>query len=293
MTMTKKTRENLAGWCFIAPQVIGYLCFVALPLVFSLYLCFAEWDLINFPTFNGLTNIKWVLEDPIFWKSIGNTFTYIIITVPLTIFISLGLAILTNRKLPFMKFFKAALFLPMITSTVAIAMVWFFIYEPTGGVLNTILMWLGVDNPPQWLQDTAWAKFAIIILSVWLKMGYYYIIFDAAVKNVPKEQYEAAELDGATSFTKITKILLPEIAPQMFFVSVMLFIDVFNMFSEVYMMTNGGPDYSTYTLSMYIYHYAFEEFNMGVAAVGSWSVFILVGIITVIQFIFKKKAGVE
>lgn len=293
MTLSKKARRNLAGWCFITPQIIGYLCFVALPLLFSLYLCFAEWDLMNFPTFVGLKNFKWVLHDRIFWKSIKNTFIYIIITVPLTIVVSLGLAILTNRKLPLMKFFRAALFLPMITSTVAIAMVWYFIYEPTGGVLNTVLMWLGVSNPPQWLQDTFWAKIAIIILSVWLKMGYYYIIFDAAVKNVPKEQYEAADIDGANSWVKIRKILLPEIGPQMFFVSVMLFIDVFNMFSEVYMMTGGGPDYSTYTLSMYIYHYAFEEFNMGVAAVGSWSLFVLVGIITVIQFFFKKRAGVE
>ena len=284
MTLTKDTRRNVAGWCFVAPQVIGYLCFVALPLLFSLYLCFAEWNFIDFPTFVGVDNFKYVFNDRIFWKSIGNTLVYIVITDPLTICISLGLAILTNRKLPFMKFFRAALFLPMVTSTVAIAMVWFFIYEPTGGVLNTILMWMGVSNPPQWLQDTFFAKIAIIILTVWLKMGYYYIIFDAAVKNVPKEQYEAADLDGANAFTKIRKILLPAIGPQMFFVSVMLFIDVFNMFSEVYIMTNGGPDYSTYTLSMYIYHYAFSEFEMGKAAVGSWVLFALVGIITFIQF---------
>lgn len=293
MTLTKKARSNLAGWCFVAPQVIGYLCFVALPLLFSLYLCFAEWNFIDFPTFIGFDNFAYVFQDRIFWKSIGNTFIYIIITVPLTIVVSLGLAILTNRKLPFMKFFRAALFLPMVTSTVAIAMVWFFIYEPTGGVLNTILTWMGVSNPPQWLQDTFWAKIAIIILTVWLKMGYYYIIFDAAVKNVPAEQYEAADLDGASAWVKIRKILLPYIGPQMFFVSVMLFIDVFNMFSEVYIMTNGGPDYSTYTLSMYIYFYAFTEFDMGKAAVGSWMLFAFVGIITFIQFKFKKRAGIE
>ena len=223
----------------------------------------------------------------------GNTLIYICIVVPLTLLTSLILALLTNRKLPFMKFYRAAFFLPMVTSTVAISMVWLFIYQPYGGVLNTILEGVGISNPPHWLQDEFWARFAVSIVMIWLKIGYYYIIFDAGLKNIPTELYEAAEIDGANAFTKIKNITLPMLSSVMFFVSVMLFIDVFNMFNEVYIMTAGGPNYSTYTLSMYIYFYAFTEFDMGRAAVASWVLFALVGVVTLIQFKVKKRLVYE
>lgn len=292
--MTKRARkENIISYIFIGPQLIGFLAFVAFPLLFSIYLCFAEWNFIDMPTFVGLKNFNAIFNDAIFWKSIGNTFIYIAITVPLTLISALILALLTNRKLPFLKFYRAAFFLPMVTSTVAIAMVWLFIYQPYGGILNTILESFGVKNPPSWLQDSTWARLSVAIVSIWLKVGYYYIIFDAGLKNIPQELYEAADIDGASLLTKIKNITLPMLSPVMFFVSVMLFIDVFNMFNEVYIMTQGGPDYATYTLSMYIYFYAFRHFDMGRAAVASWVLFTLVGIVTVIQFKVKKKLVFE
>lgn len=292
--MTKRARkENIISYIFIGPQLIGFLAFVAFPLLFSIYLCFAEWNFIDMPTFVGLKNFNAILNDAIFWKSIGNTFIYIAITVPLTLISALILALLTNRKLPFLKFYRAAFFLPMVTSTVAIAMVWLFIYQPYGGILNTILESFGVKNPPSWLQDSTWARLSVAIVSIWLKVGYYYIIFDAGLKNIPQELYEAADIDGASLLTKIKNITLPMLSPVMFFVSVMLFIDIFNMFNEVYIMTQGGPDYATYTLSMYIYFYAFRHFDMGRAAVASWVLFTLVGIVTVIQFKVKKKLVFE
>jgi len=188
-----------------------------------------------------------------------------------------------------MKFYRGALFLPMVTSTVAIAMVWSFIYQPNGGVLNTFLGMFGVEEMPGWLVDTKYARFAVSIVGIWLKVGYYYIIFDAGLKNIPQELYEAAEIDGASTWTKIKRITIPMLSSVMFFVSVMLFIDIFNMFNEVYIMTQGGPDYSTYTLSMYIYFYAFNQFDMGRAAAASWVLFGLVGIVTLIQFKVKKR----
>lgn len=292
--MTKQERrENRAGLLFVAPQVLGYLAFVAFPLLFSIYLCFAEWDLINMPQFVGLANIQALFRDRIFWKSILNTLIYIAIVVPSTLICSLTLAILTNRKLPFMKFYRGALFLPMVTSTVAIAMVWSFIYQPNGGILNTILGKFGVTNPPGWLVDTRWARFAVSLVGIWLKVGYYYIIFDAGLKNIPEELYEAAEIDGASAWVKIKNITIPMLSSVMFFVCVMLFIDVFNMFNEVYIMTQGGPDYSTYTLSMYIYFYAFNQFDMGRAAAASWVLFALVGLVTLIQFKVKKRLVYE
>lgn len=294
MKMTKKQKtENLFGYIFVGPQLLGFLLFVAFPLVFSIYLCFSYWDFNTMPTFIGFQNFEAIFRDEIFWKSIGNTFIYILITVPLTLLTSLSLALLTNRKLPFMKFYRAAFFLPMVTSTVAIAMVWLIIYDTNGGVLNGILYSLGVRDLPKWLQEGPLARFAISVITIWLKVGYYYIIFDAGLKNIPTELYEAAQIDGASAWTKIRRITVPMLSSVMFFVTVMLFIDVFNMFNEVYIMTGGGPDYSTYTLSMYIYFYAFNQFDMGRAAVASWVLFVLIAIITIIQFKVKKRLVVE
>ena len=292
MTRRQK-RETLFGYIFTGPQIIGYLSFVLFPMVFSLVLCFCQWDLSETLTFVGFKNFEAIFRDTIFWKSIGNTFIYLLIVVPLTLLTSLTLALLTNRKLPFMKFYRAAFFLPMVTSTVAIAMVWTFIYQPEGGIINAFLNSLGVLNAPRWLLDPKFARWAVSILSIWLKAGYYYIIFDAGLKNIPNELYEAADIDGASLFRKVIKITIPMLSSVMFFVSVMLFIDVFNMFNEVYIMTAGGPDYTTYTLSMYIYFYAFNQFDMGRAAVASWILFAFVGIVTAIQFIIKKKVVYE
>lgn len=292
MTRQEK-RENRAGWIFVLPQFLGFAIFVAFPLFFSIYLCFSEWNFIDLPTYVGTKNIEALFRDRIFWKSILNTLIYIAIVVPLTLLCSLSLAILTNRKLPLMKFYRGAFFLPMVTSTVAIAMVWSFIYQPNGGILNTVLGVFGVKNPPAWLVDTKWARFAVSLVGIWLKVGYYYIIFDAGLKNIPEELYEAAEIDGASPWIKIKNITIPMLSSVMFFVSVMLFIDIFNMFNEVYIMTQGGPDYSTYTLSMYIYFYAFNQFDMGRAAAASWVLFGLVGIVTLIQFKVKKRLVYE
>lgn len=292
LTKLEKKR-NIVGYLFIAPQLIGFLVFVVFPLVFSLYLCFSEWNMIDPPTYVGLRNFEAVFRDRIFWKSMGNTFIYIAIVVPLTLITSLTLALLTNRKLKLMKFYRAAFFLPMVTSTVAIAMVWTFIYQPEGGIINSLLASIGIQNLPNWLNDEKFARIAVSIVSIWLKVGYYYIIFDAGLKNIPKEMYEAADIDGASPLRKIWKITLPMLSSVMFFVTVMLFIDIFNMFIEVYIMTAGGPDYSTYTMSMYIYFYAFKQDDMGRAAVASWVLFALVGIVTAIQFKVKKKLVVE
>lgn len=289
----KEKRENIIGYVFIAPQLVGFVLFVAFPLVFSLVLCFSEWNMIDMPELVEFANFSAVFHDRIFWKSIGNTFIYIAIVVPLTLLSSLTLAILTNRKLPFMKFYRAAFFLPMVTSTVAIAMVWMFIYQADGGILNSVLAVFGVKNLPNWLQDTVLARFAVSVVSIWLKVGYYYIIFDAGLKNIPTELYEAADIDGASPWRKVRRITVPMLSSVTFFVTVMLFIDIFNMFNEVFIMTAGGPDYSTYTLSMYIYFYAFKEFDMGRAAVASWVLFALVGIVTVVQFKLKKKVVFE
>lgn len=292
MTRTEK-KENLFGWIFVGPQVLGFLLFVLVPMIFSIVLCFCEWNIIDAPEFVSTKNIEFVFQDPIFWQSMINTFIYIAIIMPCTLVSALVLALLTNRKLPFMKYYRAAFFLPMVTSTVAISMVWAFIYTTEGGIINTVLRSIGIQNPPKWLEDPNLARISVSIVSIWLKTGYYYIIFDAGLKNIPTDLYEAADIDGCSPIRKLFKITIPMLSPVMFFVCVMLFIDAFNMFNEVYIITGGGPDNATRTLSMYIYFYAFEEFNFGKAAVASWVLFGLVAIVTAIQFGFKKKVVYE
>ena len=286
----KKTKRKPNGLVVYISTSYWITTLCSFPVIASVYLCFTYWNFIDFPEWIGLENFKKVFTDPIFYKSIGNTLIYIVLTVPTTMAVSLTLAILTNRKIRFLKLFRAAIFLPMVTSTVSIAMVWFWIYEPSFGILNSVFRLIGINEPPLWLLDTNWAKIAIAIMSIWLKMGYYYIIFDAGIKNIPNNLYEAADIDGASIWTKVRKITIPLLSPVMFFVSIMLFIDIFNMFSEVYIMTKGGPDYSTYTLVMYIYFSAFGgNFNMGEAAVASMVLFALVGVITMIQFKLQKR----
>lgn len=290
----RQRKTDIAGWLLIAPQVIGYLIFVAFPLIFSFVLCFSSWNMITIPKLVGLDNFTKIFQDQIFWKSMGNTFLYVFMVVPITLVCSLSLALLTNKKLPLKPFYRAAFFLPMVTSTVAISMVWAFIYQPDTGILNIILRTIGISDPPYWLGNKKFARFAVAIVSIWLKVGYYYLIFDAGLKNIPQDMYDAAMLDGASWIRRIFSITIPMLGSVMFFVIVMLFIDVFNMFNEVYMMTGGGPDFSTYTMSMYIYNYAFGSFaDMGRAAVASWILFLLIGIVTLIEFKIKKKAVYE
>jgi len=288
--MTKQERrENRAGLLFVAPQVLGYLAFVAFPLLFSIYLCFAKWDLINMPQYVGLTNINALFRDRIFWKSILNTLIYIAIVVPATLICSLTLAILTNRKLPFMKFYRGALFLPMVTSTVAIAMVWSFIYQPNGGILNTILGKFGVTNPPGWLVDTKWARFAVSLVGIWLKVGYYYIIFDAGLKNIPEELYEAAKIDGAGFWRTTFSVTLPMMKGTTNVLIILGIVGSLKTFDLVKLLTGGGPGRSTTVMNTYLYEKAFNDFNAGGAA----SIGVAILIIAMIMSFLQVKLGKE
>lgn len=279
-------RDSFWGYVMVAPQVIGLLVFVAFPVLMAVYLCFTSWDMINPPQFVGLENFKSVFigDKDIFWKTIANTFILLAGIIPLTIACSLGLAVLCNKQLGGLSFYKAAFFLPMVTSSVSIAIVWFWLYAPDFGLINAILAAIGLKNQPGWLTDPAWAKVAIIIMSVWMKLGYYFILFLAGLKGISRSYYEAAEIDGATSFQIFRKITLPMLSPVTFFCVVMLFIDFFNLFDVPFVLTRGGPAYSTYTLVLYVYNQAFQFFKIGEAAVSSMLLFVIVAIVTFIQF---------
>ncbi len=286
--LTKK--DNLYGYLFVAPQIIGLILFVLVPLAFAMYLCFCDWNFFGDPKWVGLKNFRLVFgfDGEIFYKTIWNTAVLMLGIVPLTMACALGLALLANKKLAFLDFYKGALFMPMVTSSVAIAMVWYWLFAPDLGLINFALGKIGL---PQlgWLTDPKWSKLPVILMTVWQKTGYYFIIFLAGLKGISRTYYEAAEIDGASASQRFFHITLPQLSPVTFFVFVMLVIDVFNLFGEAYVLTRGGPVYSTYTLMMYIYNEGMHYFNLGKASVASIVLILLAGSISAIQFALSKR----
>lgn len=283
LSLRYSTQEHLWGYLFIIPQVIGLLAFVLVPVGFSLYLCFAKWDFFKPPEWVGFRNFERVLADPYFHQAVSNTLIIVFLYVPITVLISLGLALLTNRQIPGLNLFKAGFFLPMITTSVAIAIVWYWLFAPDFGLINAFLSIFGIQGPG-WLADPKWAKQAVIIMMSWQAMGYFYLLFLAGLKQIPAEYYEAAAIDGANRWQVLFKITLPLLSPTTFFVITTMLIGAFTTFDLAYILTRGGPVRSTYTIVMYIYDEAFRNFRMGAAAVGSWVLFLALFIITAIQF---------
>ncbi|BAO06580.1 MULTISPECIES: carbohydrate ABC transporter permease [Enterococcus] len=278
-----KRKNTLIAWSFIAPNFIGFLIFTLVPVVFSLILAFMKWDSFSTPEFVGLQNFTRMLSDDTFWLSLKNTFLYTIGVVPLTLVCSLGLAILLNQKIKGVKFFRTAFFFPYVTSLVAIAVVWSMLFHPTMGPINQFLR-VVIENPPGWLSSSDWALTAIIIVSVWRGMGYYMILYLAGLQGISKELYEAAAMDGANKWKQFIHITVPALRPTTFFVTIMLVINCFKIFDLVQVMTDGGPGRATNVLVYQVYSEAFVKFNFGYASAIAMVLFVIVLVITVIQF---------
>ncbi|WP_301359419.1 carbohydrate ABC transporter permease [Enterococcus spodopteracolus] len=278
-----KRKNTLIAWSFIAPNFIGFLIFTLVPVVFSLILAFMKWDSFSTPEFVGLQNFTRMLSDDTFWISLKNTFLYTIGVVPLTLICSLGLAILLNQKIKGVKFFRTAFFFPYVTSLVAIAVVWSMLFHPTMGPINQFLR-VVIENPPGWLSSSDWALTAIIIVSVWRGMGYYMILYLAGLQGISKELYEAAAMDGANKWKQFSHITVPALRPTTFFVTIMLVINCFKIFDLVQVMTDGGPGRATNVLVYQVYSEAFVKFNFGYASAIAMVLFVIVLVITVIQF---------
>lgn len=278
-----KRKNTLIAWSFIAPNFIGFLIFTLVPVVCSLILAFMKWDSFSTPEFVGLQNFTRMLSDDTFWLSLKNTFLYTIGVVPLTLVCSLGLAILLNQKIKGVKFFRTAFFFPYVTSLVAIAVVWSMLFHPTMGPINQFLR-VVIENPPGWLSSSDWALTAIIIVSVWRGMGYYMILYLAGLQGISKELYEAAAMDGANKWKQFIHITVPALRPTTFFVTIMLVINCFKIFDLVQVMTDGGPGRATNVLVYQVYSEAFVKFNFGYASAIAMVLFVIVLVITVIQF---------
>jgi multiple sugar transport system permease protein len=285
--LTKKT--TFIAYMFLLPNFLGFLIFTLIPVVSAMGLSFVEWDTSNPIKFVFLDNYLKLFKDETFKISFFNTLYYTAFTVPLTLIASLGIAILLNKKLRGVNFFRTAFFFPYIVSLVAVAIVWNAIMHPTMGPLNKTLMSLGFENPPTWTASTTWAMPSVILVSVWRQMGYFMVIYLAGLKGIPQELYEAATVDGARAWSKFKNITVPMLTPTTFFVTIMLVINCFKVFDLILVMTDGGPGRSTNVLVYHIYNQAFLNFKFGYASAISMVLFVLVLGITLIQFRIEKK----
>ncbi len=289
-------KEEIAGYLFILPNFIGILIFVLFPTICSLLLGFVKWNpmqgLSNM-RFAGLENFAGLANDALFTTSLKNNILFTIIYVPFSIVLALIVAGLLNRYVFFKVPIRLMTFMPYISSIVSVAYVWMILYYPSGGPINSILMSLGVQNPPQWLASPKTALISIIIMSIWHDVGYYMIIFLAAMQGISGELYESAAVDGAGGIKSFLKITVPMLGSNIMFVSILATINSFKVFDQVNtMVTDAGPGRSASVLVYAIYYYAFRKQNIGKASAIAVVLFLIIFVISMVQMRLKKKVTV-
>ncbi len=276
-------------YIFILLAMIGLFVFRLGPIAFAAVMSFTDWSMFGSPKWTGIGNYIDFATDPTFWLIIRNTILFSLIFVPIILFVSLILAVLLNSGVKGTTTFRAMYFAPVITSTVAVAIVWRWIFGADVGMVNFLLRTVGVKHPPSWLSDRRFSLFVVAFVFAWKRVGYYMIIYLAGLQDIPHNLYEAAKIDGAGNFKVFSKITLPLITPTMFFVLIMSLIDSYKNFDIIYVMTRGGPGTSSTTLSYYIYQHAFELFQMGPAASLSMVLLMIVGSIAFLNFMYKSR----
>lgn len=287
----RQWRKNLVAYSFIAPNFIGFAIFTLGPIAFAFALAFLHWDGSNPIEFAGLDNFARLFTDRIFAIALWNTVLYSALSVPLTIVCALALAILLNQKLPGRSFFRAAMFFPYVASLVAVAVVWNMLFNPEMGPINMLLYYSGVDakDLPRWAADKHWAMITVVLFGVWKSMGYYMVIYLAGLQGINQDLYEAASIDGAGPGQRFWYITLPQLGPTTFFVSVMLTIQSFKVFDQIYLLTQGGPGTSTLVLVYHIYNEAFISWDLGYSSTIAFVLFLIVLAVTLLQFRLRKE----
>ena len=283
-----RLKATLNAYLYLAPTLLGLLIFSAGAIIASFFISFTNWQLVLPPVWVGLRNYTTLFQMPEFWKVLGNTVYYTVGYVPLAVTLPLLMAILVNQKLRGITFFRTTYFLPVVTSGVAIALVWGWMYNPSFGVINYLLETLFGIEGPRWLADPKWAMPSLIIIGVWHSLGYNMVIYLAGLQGIPQELYEAARIDGASPLRIFWHITVPLITPTAFFILVLSIIGSFQVWTITYLLTQGGPANSTLTLSYYIYQQGFEWFHMGFAAALAYVLFAIVFAVTMVQFRLQK-----
>jgi putative chitobiose transport system permease protein len=284
-----KHQHPLLPYVFIIPASIVIGTFVLYPALKAIYLSFTNFNMISEAGFIGFANYVNVWRDPFFWAALKNTLLYMIVVVPVLVFAPIFLAALVNKQIPGIAFFRAAIYLPVITSLVISGLIWKWVYEEKG-ILNFFLIHSGLtDNPVAFLTDPANALFSVMAVTIWSGMGYYMVIYLAGLQSIPRHLYEVAEVEGVSKFQQMLYITIPLLRPSIAVVTVMSSIAAMKVFEEVYVMTQGGPMDSTKTLVYYIYESAFTEFEMGYAAAIGVILFLLTLIFSLINLRFLRE----
>lgn len=280
LTMTRRE----ARWCyiFIAPAVLGIVLFSIGPMIASLWLSLTSYDMLSSPVWVGAQNYQDLFGDPIFRKSLSVTLIYGAVSVPATMILALILAIMLNAKLPALKFFRSAYYLPSVISGVAVAMLWKWMFNGEYGLINAALATIGIHGP-SWLTDEHWALRALIFMSLW-GFGGSMLIYLAGLQAVPKELYEAAKVDGASTFRQHLHVTIPMLSSVTLFNLVLGIINSLQVFAEPFVLTQGGPNNSTLLLSVYLYQNAFQYLKMGYASAIAWVAFAIIMVLTLLVF---------
>ncbi|WP_309065651.1 carbohydrate ABC transporter permease [Microbacterium sp.] len=282
-------REHLAAAAFIAVPVLGFLIFIAYPLLFAVYASFTKWNGLSEPVFNGLDNYVDMAGDRYFWQAMGNTL-FMMIGIPIGLVISLLLALALNRRMRGTTFFRTVYYVPVISSLAAVAILWQWAYNGDFGLVNQVLGMFGIEGP-NWLQNADTAKPAIIIMAIWKGLGFSMLLYLAALQSVPRHLYEAAAIDGAGALSQFRHITVPMLRPVTFFLVVTSIIGGAQIFIEINIMTpTGGPEFSTASIVWYIWQKAFNYLQMGYATAMSIVLGLLVFVVTAIQFQVNRRS---
>jgi multiple sugar transport system permease protein len=283
----KKLRDNARGYLMILPWLVGFICFTAGPMLASAWLSLTSYDIFNPPRWIGLASYARMLNDRLFYTALRNTAEYALMAVPLQIVSALFFAILLNQKVKGVGIFRTLFYLPSVMPDVANAALWMFLLNPQFGIVNMILTAVGLP-PSKFLTSMQTVRPTMAMLNLWY-IGTMMVVFLAALQGVPEELYEAADIDGATRTAKFVHVTVPMISPSIFFNSIIGLIGAFQIFSFVYVATYGGPANASLMYMLHIYRHAFENLRMGYAAALAWVLFVIVLILTLIQFRLAKR----
>jgi multiple sugar transport system permease protein len=284
-----RRREAFLGILFAAPWIVGFFVFGLYPMVMSLYFSLCRYDVLRIPQYVGLMNYETLLtKDPYFWTAVGNTLWYTVVRTPLAIAGSLFLAILVNSATRGLRTYRTLFFLPSIVSGVVVSVLWLWLLNPQYGLINSFFDLFGIRGP-LWLQSPEWSKPSLVMMSLWSIGGGRMIVFLAALQNVPRQLYEVVDLDGGGWWRKFWHVTMPMISPVLFLWFVLEVIFSFQVFTESYVMTKGGPLNSTLFYNLYLYYKAFDDFDMGYASALAWLLLLFSLVVTLTQFKIGKR----
>jgi multiple sugar transport system permease protein len=283
-----KRKQVANAALFLFPSLVGVLVFLVLPVILVILLSFVRWDLLSPPKFVGFSNFTDLFQYDQVGHSLLVTFYYVVLNIPIQTVIALGLALMLNRKLPAMGFFRVLYVLPFLATPVAMAVVWNWVFDPKVGAINSLLGYVGIHGPA-WLGSTSWAMPVVAFANIWQYAGYNMLFFLAGLQAIPKQLYEVSGMDGASRFQQFFRITLPLLNPTLLFVLVTGFIGSFQVFDMVYVLTNGGPGDATEVMNLKIYQSAFVGFHIGEACAMSVILFLIILVFTIVQFSYFRR----